>query len=129
MREVQASLDASSKKYEEEFANLRAKFQKEFNDYQSLSADTPNSIRERRAQEIQELDRKMQQFTADAQTELEQLRAELIAPVDERIRQAIDEVGRENGYSLILDSATPLFIQAVDATFQVRAKLGIAEVY
>lgn len=125
MNDVQAAVDATSKKYEEEFANLRAKFQKEFNDFQSLAADTPNSIKERRAQEIQELDIKMQQFISDSQRELEQLRKDLMSPVNDRIMQAIREVGREGGYSMVLDVDTPLFIEAVDVTPQVRLKLGI----
>lgn len=125
MQEVQAVFEASSKKYEVEFNNLREKFQKEFNEYQTLAADTPKSIKERRAQEIQELDNKMQQFINDSQAELQQLQESLINPIEERIRMAIATVAREEGFSLILDVTQPLYIEAEDVTPQVRTMLGI----
>lgn len=123
--QVQAAIDEASAKYEAEFGNLREKFKKEFNDYQALDASTPKSIRERRAQELQELDRKMQQFASDAQAELQALREELMAPIDSQIRRAIAAVARSGGYSLIMDVDQPLFIEAVDVTAQVRASLGL----
>lgn len=125
MQQVRAMFDESSKKYEVEFNNLREKFQKEFNEYQNLAADTPKSIKERRAQEIRELDAKMQQFVSDSQAELQQLQESLTAPIEERIRQAIANVAITGGYSLILDVTQPLYIVAEDVTPQVRALLGI----
>lgn len=125
VEQMQAAIDASSKKYEEEFNNLREKFQKELTDFQALPADTPNSIKERRAQEVQELNQKMQQFVTDAQAELQQMQQSLSAPIDERIRLAIATVAREGGYTLVLDISQPLYIEGVDVTAQVRAALGL----
>lgn len=122
---MQNAIDEASKKYEAEFANLREKFQKELTDYQALPADTPNSIKQRRAQEIQELNQKMQQFVTDAQAELQMQQQALEGPITERIREAIRQVGAEGGYAMILDVKTPLYIDAADVTMQVRAKLGI----
>lgn len=123
---MQTAIDEASKKYEAEFSNLREKFQKELTDYQALPADTPNSIKQRRAQEIQELNQKMQQFITDAQAELQQQKQILEAPVTQRINDAIRLVGAEGGFAMILDVKTPLYIQAEDVTHLVRAKLGIA---
>lgn len=122
---VQTTVDSVSKKYEAEFGNLREKFKKEFNDFQALDESTPKSIREHRAQELQELDQKMQQFVAEAQSELQALRESLMAPIEEQIRQAIAAVAQAGGYSLIMDINQPLFIEAVDVTPQVRASLGL----
>ncbi|MCM1029103.1 MAG: OmpH family outer membrane protein [Pseudoflavonifractor sp.] len=125
VEQMQAAIDAASKKYEAEFSNLREKFQKELTDFQALPPDTPNSIKERRAQEIQELNQKMQQFVTDAQAELQEMQQGLMAPINSRIKQAIATVAREGGYALVLDSTQPLFIEAVDVTSQVRATLGL----
>jgi len=122
---MQNAIDEASKKYEAEFANLREKFQKELTDYQALADDTPNSIKQRRAQEIQELNQKMQQFVADAQAELQMQQQALEGPVNERINGAIRQVAAQGGYTLILDVKTPLYIEAEDVTAQVRAALGI----
>ncbi len=117
--EMQAVIDSTSAKYEAEFNNLREKFQKELTDFQALSADTPNSIKERRAQEIQELNQKMQQFVTTAQVELQEVQQKLSSAIDDRIHEAISIVARQGGYGLVLDSRQALYIEAVDVTQQV----------
>lgn len=117
--EMQAAIDSTAQKYEAEFNNLREKFQKELTDFQALPADTPNSIKERRAQEIQELNQKMQQFVTTAQVELQELQQSLSSTIDDRIHDAITIVARQGGFSLVLDSKQPLFIEAVDVTQSV----------
>lgn len=127
IKEMQATIDASSKKYEEEYKNLTEKFQKEFTDFQALPEDTPQSIKDRRAQELQDLEQKSQQFLANAQQELQQQQQRLLAPIQERVRQAIETVGREGTFTFIFEKTQPLFTgtDAVDVTTQVRTKLGI----
>ncbi|MBO4944352.1 MAG: OmpH family outer membrane protein, partial [Muribaculaceae bacterium] len=66
-KDMEATLSAASKKYEDELKNLQDKFNKEYTDYQNLAADTPESIKQRRAQELQELQQKMDQFMSSAQ--------------------------------------------------------------
>lgn len=126
-KEMQASYEAAAKKYQDEFDNLREKFQKELNEYQAMPEDTPNSIKERRAQELQELDQKMQQFSANAQNELQQTQQRLIQPIMERVRTAINTVGQEGNFTMIFENTLPVYTgtDAVDVTPQVRAKLGI----
>ncbi|MBD5346735.1 MAG: OmpH family outer membrane protein [Bacteroides sp.] len=126
-KEMQASYESAAKKYEDEFANLNEKFNKEYNEFQAMPEDTPNSIRERRAQELQELDQKMQQFRLNAQQELQQTQTRLMQPILERVRTAISSVGQEGNFTLIFENTLPLYIgtDAVDLTSQVRTKLGI----
>ena len=70
--------------------------EKKFGEYQALAADTPESIKERRMQEIQELDQKMQQFRATVSQDLSRQQETLMAPIQEKVRQAINTVGKEN---------------------------------
>ena len=51
-----------SKKYETEYKALQDEFNKKFGEYQALAADTPASIKQRREQELQELNTKIQNF-------------------------------------------------------------------
>lgn len=127
IKEMQATIDASSKKYEEEYKNLQDKLQKEFSDFQALPEDTPQSIKDRRAQELQDLDQKSQQFLVNAQQELQQQQQRLLAPIQERVHNAIETVGREGSFTFIFEKTQPLFVgsDAVDVTSQVRTKLGI----
>ncbi|MCM1029102.1 MAG: OmpH family outer membrane protein [Pseudoflavonifractor sp.] len=127
IKEMQATIDAASKKYEDEFANLRTEFQKKLEEYQGLGADTPETIKERRGQELQELDQKMQQFTQSAQNDLQQQQMRLLQPIQERVKQAISAVGAEGSFTFIFEKPMPLYSgsDVVDVTPLVKKKLNL----
>lgn len=56
---AQDEITAATKQYEDEYAKLNEEMQKKFTDYQALQNDasTPQSIKDRRLQEMQDLDR------------------------------------------------------------------------
>lgn len=126
-KDMQATLEAAQKKYETELKNLDDKLQKEMADVKSLPADTPQSILERRYQDIEEAQQKLQQFYQTAQQDIAQQQQRLLAPIQERLRTAISTVGAEGSFTIILEKQEPLYIgtDAVDLTSQVRAKLGM----
>lgn len=126
-KEMQASYEAAAKKLQDEYDNLREKAQKEFSEFQAMPEDTPTSIKERRAQELQDLDQKIQQFSVNAQNELQQTQQRLLQPIMERVRTAIQTVGQEGNFTMIFENTLPVYTgtDAVDVTPQVRTKLGI----
>ena len=69
-------------------------------EFQELEKDTTTlaSIKERRMQDIQELDRKAQQFAATAQQDLQRQQAQLMQPIQEKVMTAIKAIGSENGF-------------------------------
>lgn len=126
-KDMEATLSAASKKYEDELKNLQDKFNKEYTDYQNLAADTPESIKQRRAQELQELQQKMDQFMSSAQQDLAQQQQRLLAPIQERVLNAIKTVGTEGNFTMVFEKAQPLYVgtDAVDITADVKKKLGL----
>ena len=76
---VENKLQAKSKMYEGEIKKLQEELQKKYTEYQALEKDesTPTSIKERRIQEIQELDTKYQQFIQTAQRDIKQQQQQL----------------------------------------------------
>lgn len=127
VKAAQEQVAASSKKYEEEFKKLQDEMGKKYSEFQALAADTPESIKERRLQEIQELDQKMVQFQETANQDLQRQNQTLMAPIQEKVRQAIDAVGKEQSMTFIFENYLPLYVGAdvVDLTSIVRTKLGI----
>ncbi len=124
---AQEQITASSKRYEDEFQKLREEAEKKYSEYQALAADTPESIKERRIQEIQELDQKMQQFHSTATQDLQRQQEAAIAPIQEKVRQAIDAVGKENGMTFIFENLMPLYTgsDVTDVTPLVKTRLNI----
>ena len=83
--EAQTKINDASKTYESEYAKISEELQKKYTEFQELEKDpaTLQSIKERRMQEIQELDKKAQQFAQTAQQDLQRQQAQLMQPIQE----------------------------------------------
>lgn len=129
MKEIQTQLEASSAKYDSEYKNLADEMQKKYDEFQKLSNDAtvPDAIKERRIQEIQELDQKIQQFRTTASQDLQRQQEQLMAPVQQKVISAIQSVGAEGGYTFIFENTNPIYSgkDVIDVTSAVKAKLGI----
>lgn len=108
---------------------MGTEYQNKVQDYQANEATMSNLVKQSKEKEIVDLQNRIQQFQANAETEFENKRAELLAPILEKIQNAINSVGKEKGYTYIFDLATGAAVyvgtDAVDATKDVKAKLGI----
>lgn len=127
IKAVTEQMEAASKKYEDEFAKLREEFQKKYEEFQALDASTPETIKERRMQEMQELDAKIQQFQSTASQDLQRQHQQLMAPIQEKVVQAIQSVGAEGSYTFVFENNVPVYVgtDVVDITDQVKTRLGI----
>lgn len=128
---MQSQLAESSKKYEDEFQKLREELDKLYAEFQTIAndKDTPDSIKERRMQEIQEREQKANQFRNTAQQDLNRLQEQLIAPIQQKISEAVKTVGQEGDYTFIFPNEQSLLLYqgstVVDVTAAVKAKLGL----
>lgn len=116
--ELQGQLEAMAKEY-----------QTKMQDYEANQATMSNLVKQSKEKEIIDLQTRIQQFQANAENEFEAKRAELLKPILDKIQNAINAVGKEKGYTYILDLATGAAVyvgtDAVDCTKDVKAKLGI----
>lgn len=128
---MQSQLADASKRYEDEFQKLREELDKLYADYQTLKNDpsTPESIKERRIQDIQERAAKVDQFRNTAQQDLARLSEQLSAPIQQKMTDAIKAVGQEGGYTFVFPNEQSLILyqgaDVVNITADVKAKLGI----
>ncbi len=108
---------------------MGTEYQNKVQDYQSNEATMSNLVKQSKEKEILDLQTRIQQFQANAEQEFENKRAELLSPILDKIQNAINAVGKEKGYTYILDLATGAAVyvgtDAVDCTKDVKAKLGI----
>ncbi|MCF0212857.1 MAG: OmpH family outer membrane protein [Muribaculaceae bacterium] len=128
-QDMKTKIEAASKTYEEEFSKLQSEFEKKYTEFQTVQSDaaTPDAIKERRMQELQELDNKIQQFRQTASQDLQRQQATLLQPVQEQLLQAIQTVGQDGGYVFIFENTAPLYVgkTVTDVTDAVRKVLGI----
>ena len=127
MKDVQTQLETASKKYEDEFKGLQDEFQKKYTELQSMEESTPQTIKDRRMQEVRDLSEKIEQFRATAPQDLQRQQEQLIAPIQQKVMTAIQSVGDEGSFTFIFENQIPVYVgkDAVDVTPLVKTKLGI----
>ncbi|MDE6370007.1 MAG: OmpH family outer membrane protein [Duncaniella sp.] len=127
IKTVQEQMEASNKKYQDEFDNLTAELKKKYDEFQALDPNTLQTIKERRMTEIQELEAKIQQFREAAAQDLQRQNAQLMAPIQEKVIKAIQAVGQEGAYTFVFENNMPIYsgTDVTDITETVKARLGV----
>ena len=129
LQTAQASLEEVNKKYQREYKALLEECHNKLQEYQALAKDTPDTIKQRREQELNELGQKIQTFEQAANQEIQQQQQKLIAPLNDKLNTAIKAVGDENGYTYILEDSQVIYKNptANDVTPLVKAKLNLKD--
>ena len=128
---AEAQLKALSDKFHAEYQLLQNEFDKKYADYQTIAADAsmPETIKERRVQELQESDKKMREFERRAASDIAAQRTALTKPITDRVQDAIRTAGEQGNFDLVFDTAvTPVAYTGpatVDITPMVKALLGL----
>ena len=129
--EAEAQLKTLSDRYHSEYILLQEEFDKKYADYQTVAADAtmPETIKERRVQELQESDKKMREFERRAADDIAASRTVLLQPITDKIQAAIRQAGQQGNFDLVLDTAvTPVAYTGpatIDITPMVKAILGL----
>lgn len=124
---MQKQINDASTKYQAEFDKLNEEMDKKMAEFQTLDKDasTPQSIKERRIQEMQELQAKIQQFRNTVSQDLERQHQQLMAPIEQKFNDAVKTVGQEGNYTFIFPLGMTLYNGASveNVTAAVQAKL------
>ena len=125
----QAKYVESAKQYEDTYMNLQEEMKRLYDEYNALGEDTPQTIRERKAKNLQEQQVKIGQFEQTIEQDLARVQQELLAPIYQKVQNAIQSIGQEEGFSLIQPKMNQFILYFAspvqDITPQVKAKLGI----
>jgi len=126
---AQEKINEVSKKYDDAYAKLGEEMKRLYDELQNMKEDELPAIRERKTRDFQEQQQKLQTFEQTAMADIQKMQQDLMAPILTKIKGAIESVGREGNYTLVMDN-NPQLIQyhsspAEDITNAVKAKLGI----
>ncbi len=124
---AEQQLEALQKQYEAESVKMQEEFSAKYKEFVDAQETMPENIKQRRMQEIQEIQQRIQNFREVAISDLEEQQGKLMAPIQEKMSTAIKAVGEENGFTFIFDVNILMYsgAQAIDATPLVKAKLGL----
>ena len=78
--------------------------------------------------ELQDIQKRMQDYNTSAQQKFDEKSQELIKPLSDKARVAVEAVAKEKGYTYVLNSTQTQFVVAPagdDLMAAAKAKLGI----
>ena len=128
-RTIENELAQIKAAYDNEIQKMGEDYQIKVSDFVAVQQTLDPNIAEARAQEIEQLQQRIQQFREKAAQSLREKREALTAPLIERVSQAIQTVGDKYGYTYIFDlkQAGIMYFspQQCDDVFPlVKAELG-----
>lgn len=126
---AQTEIQAQAKLYEDELKRMQDELKTKMEDYQKNEATMVDAIKQRRQQELEELNNRLEQYYQTSQQELQKLQQTKLAAISEKVGKAIKEVGDAGGYIYVMDTTSGIpYISttlSTDVTAQVKAKLGV----
>ena len=116
-----ASLDADGK-------IMYAEYQTKVQDFQAKEKTLSEALKEAKVKEIQDLQKRIEEFQQKAGDDFEKKRGELYDPILKKAEDAVKAVAKEKGYAYVFDTTQPglvYFDGGINIMPDVKIKLGL----
>lgn len=129
LKDIQKSLEDEQAKYKGEMELMEKEYENKVMAYKEQEATMSDAMKQTRQSEIADLEQRYNTFLQTVRQELQKKQEELMTPLYDKIKKAIEDVGKEKGYTYIIDEASQAIVyhsaSAIDAEPFVRTKLGL----
>ena len=126
---VRTNLENYYGELQSQLQTMLTEYQNKVQDYEANQASYSNLVKQSKEKEIIDMENRIQLFRSNADEELAKKQEELLKPLLDKVQNAINAVGKEKGYTYIIDNAAGTLVylgaDAIDASKDVKAKLGI----
>lgn len=125
---VSATLQAYQKTFMDQLSIMQNELQTKAADYDAKKATMTDAVRQLRESELQDLQKRAQDYQTNAAQKVDAKKEELVKPLFDKVRLAISTVAKEKAYSYVIDSSQNelLVSPAGDDLFAaVKLKLGL----
>lgn len=121
-----ATFNEQNQKY---LQDMQSEIQTKMDSYQASKDSLDESIQKVKEQELQDLYQRYQNAQQTLYSEAQKKQAALLQPVKDKLKAAIETVGKKNNFYFIFDTASGGILysspKAVDVTSLVKKELGI----
>jgi len=124
MLDAQKQLETLSKTYDSDYKKMADEFQAKLKKFDAEAATVTEVINEERQKEVQDMQKRIQDFGQNAQKELQQKQEDITKPIYEKVRASIQKVGKAKGFQYVLDGTTLLLADGPNLTADVKKDLG-----
>ena len=128
VKTVKSQLDIYQKQFIDELTSMNNELQTKVKQFQAGKATMTDAVRTSKQGELQDIQKRIQDYQNDAQQKYEAKSNELIKPLSDKIHTAVEAVAKEKGYTYVLDSGQTALVVAPESDnleAAVKVKLGI----
>ena len=125
---AQAALQKDVEDLQAEMETMKKEYENRVNDYLAKKDQLSELIRKTKESDLQSMGARIEEFQQNAQKQLEERQEALLKPIIDRAKKAIEEVGKENGYTYIFDAGVGAVLYSQDSDDimpLVKKKLGL----
>ncbi len=125
---IKAAMEKYAKSLSDQLAAMNNELQMKKADYDANVATMSSIIKQTKEREMQDLYSRAEQFQISAREELSTKQEELVKPFLDKIKKAIGDVAKENGFAYVFNMVEDLILYSdggEDVTNLVKKKLGI----
>ncbi|MBV8390385.1 MAG: OmpH family outer membrane protein [Mucilaginibacter sp.] len=122
------TITAYNKQFIDQLTTMNNELQSKGQAYQAQRATMTDAIRTAKESELNDLQKRFQDYQNTAQQQVQAKQAELGKPIIEKVRAAVAQVAKEKGYAYVINSSqTDLVVSPTgdDLAAEVKAKLGL----
>lgn len=123
------TLQKFKKSLDDQLKTMQGELQSKYQTYMTKRDSLSEPVRALKEQELQDLNQRIQDFQQTAQDSYEKKLQELYQPISKKAKDAVIAVGKEKGYTYVLDASEGgLVIYSAESENlmpAVRAKLGL----
>ncbi len=131
-KEMQTNLEAFGKDLNDQLEQIQVEFNNRYAEFQKNQATMAESIKQMKAQELEQLQQRYTEFQRIAQEDFQKKQGELAAPIEQKLNEAIAKVAKAGGYTAVFDTGIPTLAYfdaalLVDLAAAVKKELGITD--
>lgn len=122
---INGELEATAKQYENELKTMQDELQRQAEAYDKGKSTMNATAQKSKEQELQQLYQKFQQTQMDNQKALQKAQQDKMQPIINKVRSAIENVGKAGGYTYIFEEGVAIYTgtNVEDVTSKVQAEL------
>ncbi len=122
--EAQKQLEKLSQTYQADYKTMGDEYQAKVKKYEAEATTVSEKMNGERQKEVADMEKRIQEFGQTAQKELQTKESDMMKPIEEKVKTAIQKVGKAKGYQYVLNSAGLLLSDGPNLTADVKKELG-----
>ena len=122
------TLQKLTKDYQTQIDQLTQEFKTKNDALEKDQATMPAAIKDLKIKDLQDLQKKYEEFKQTAQTDIQKKREALFSPIVKKAKDAVEQIAKEKGYGYVIDSSAAqyVYMNPADNILELaKKKLGL----